>query len=112
MNLKNSLVSGTIILTLSALLSRVIGFFYRIFLSRRFGEEAMGIYQLIVPLMGLTYALCISGIQSAISKQIAENPSKKILYTGLGLSFTLSSLCSLFLVKNTLFIFNLIIYFR
>ena len=83
MNLKNYLVSGTIVLTLSGLLSRVIGFFYRIFLSQRFGEEAMGIYQLIGPLMGLTYALCISGIQSAIAKQIAEKTSKKVLYIGL-----------------------------
>ena len=79
MNLKNSLVSGTIILTLSGLLSRVIGFFYRIFLSQRFGEEAMGIYQLTGPILGLTYALCISGIQSAIAKQIAEKNSKKVI---------------------------------
>ena len=69
MNLKNSLVSGTIILTLSGLLSRVIGFFYRIYLSQHFGEEGMGIYQLTGPILGLTYALCISGIQSAIAKQ-------------------------------------------
>lgn len=100
MNLKNSLVSGTIVLTLSGLLSRVIGFFYRIFLSQRFGEEAMGIYQLIGPLMGLTYALCISGIQSAIAKQIAEKTSKKVLYIGLLISFTLSSFCTVFLLQN------------
>lgn len=100
MNLKNSLVSGTIILTLSGLLSRVIGFFYRIFLSQRFGEEAMGIYQLIGPLMGLTYALCISGIQSAIAKQIAEKTSKKVLYIGMCISFVLSSFCTWFLFEN------------
>lgn len=100
MNLKNSLVSGTIILTLSGLLSRVIGFFYRIFLSQRFGEEAMGIYQLTGPLLGLTYALCISGIQSAIAKQIAEKASKKMLYIGMIISFVLSSLCTVFLLQN------------
>ena len=104
MNLKNSLVSGTIILTLSGLLSRVIGFFYRIFLSQRFGEEAMGIYQLINPLLGLTYALCISGIQSAISKQIAEKASKKVLYIGMTISLALSSLCTLFLLKYASFL--------
>ena len=100
MNLKNSLVSGTIILTLSGLLSRLIGFFYRIFLSQHFGEEAMGIYQLINPLLGLTYALCISGIQSAISKQIAEKASKKVLYIGTFLSLLLASFCGLFLYQN------------
>lgn len=100
MNLKNSLVSGTIILTLAGLISRVIGFFYRIFLSQRFGEEAMGIYQLIGPLIGLTYALCISGIQSAIAKQIAEKTSKKVLYIGMLISFILSLFCTIFLLQN------------
>lgn len=104
MNLKNSLVSGTIILTLSGLLSRVMGFFYRIFLSQRFGEEAMGIYQLIGPLIGLTYALCISGIQSAIAKQIAEKTSKKVLYIGMLISFVLSLLCTVFLLQNASFL--------
>lgn len=103
MNLKNALVSGTIILTLSGLLSRIIGFFYRIFLSQRFGEEGMGIYQLITPLLGLTYALCISGIQSAISKQIAEKTSKKVLYIGICISVTLSTLCAYFLQTNAVF---------
>ena len=103
MNLKNALVSGTIILTLSGLLSRIIGFFYRIFLSQRFGEEGMGIYQLITPLLGLTYALCISGIQSAISKQIAEKTSKKVLYIGMCISVTLSTLCAYFLQTNAVF---------
>lgn len=99
MNLKNSIVSGTIVLTLSGVLSRVIGFFYRIFLSQRFGEEAMGIYQLINPLLMLTYALCISGIQSAIAKQIAAKKSKKVLYIGLVLSLLLSLICTGALLK-------------
>ena len=100
MNLKNSLVSGTIILTLSGLLSRVIGFFYRIYLSQHFGEEGMGIYQLTGPILGLTYALCISGIQSAIAKQIAEKASKKVLYIGLCISLSLSLLCMFFLINK------------
>ena len=100
MNLKNSLVSGTIILTLSGLLSRVIGFFYRIYLSQHFGEEGMGIYQLTGPILGLTYALCISGIQSAIAKQIAEKASKKVLHIGLCISLSLSLLCMFFLINK------------
>ena len=38
---KNTLITGTIILTITGLGSRLIGFFYRIFLSRLFGEENM-----------------------------------------------------------------------
>ena len=44
---KNPLITGTIILTVTGFASRFIGFFYRIFLSRLFGAEGMGIYQLI-----------------------------------------------------------------
>ncbi len=97
MNLKNSIVSGTIILTIAGILSRLIGFFYRIFLSRRFGEEAMGIYQLISPIIMLTYAVCISGIQSAIAKQIAAKKTQKVLYIGLVLSVFLSTACAIVL---------------
>jgi stage V sporulation protein B len=39
----NPLISGTLILTATGLLSRFIGFFYRVFLSRMFGAEGMGI---------------------------------------------------------------------
>ena len=33
-SLKNSLITGTLLLTLAGVLTRIIGFFYRIFLSR------------------------------------------------------------------------------
>lgn len=46
---RHPLIFGTIILTATGLITRVIGFFYRIYLSRLFGEEGMGIYQLLSP---------------------------------------------------------------
>ena len=70
--LKNSLVAGTLLLTLAGSLSRVIGFFYRIFLSRTIGAEGIGIYQLIFPLLALCISLTSSGIQTAVSKFTAE----------------------------------------
>ena len=51
------LVTGTLILTATGLASRLIGFFYRIYLSRLFGEENIGIYQLISPVMALVFSL-------------------------------------------------------
>ncbi|WP_417296885.1 oligosaccharide flippase family protein, partial [Eisenbergiella porci] len=68
---KNTLITGTIILTVTGLASRLIGFFYRIFLSRLFGEENMGIYQLIGPVMALVFSLSAAGLQNAISKFVA-----------------------------------------
>ena len=69
---KNKLITGTLILTAAGFASRFIGFFYRIFLSRMFSAEQMGIYELINPILALCYALCTSGIQNAISKYTAS----------------------------------------
>lgn len=66
------LIVGTLILTATGFLSRIIGFFYRIYLARLFGEEGMGIYQLLNPVLSLAFSLTAAGYQTAISKLVAE----------------------------------------
>jgi len=61
--LRHPLVLGTMILTASGLISRLIGFFYRIYLSRLFGEESMGVYQLISPVISLAFTLIASKLK-------------------------------------------------
>ena len=51
--MKQNFISGTLLLTLTGILSRIIGFYYKIFLSRRIGAEGLGIYQLIFPVFAL-----------------------------------------------------------
>lgn len=104
MSKRNTLIKGTVILTLTGLISRIIGFFYRIFLSHVFGEEGMGIYQLISPVMVLSYSISCSCIQTAISKFVASEPtthdyksSLRVLYTGIFLSCCLSLFCSFYI---------------
>lgn len=65
---KSRILSGALLLTVAGMISRVIGFFYRIFLSRTFGAENIGIYQLIGPVMALAYSLSVAGFQTAISR--------------------------------------------
>lgn len=98
---RNALIKGTILLTVAGFGSRLIGFFYRIFLSRMFGAEGMGIYELMNPVLSLTFALCTSGIQSAISKFVASQPKQPgnrnrlcILLTGMAISCALSLSCA------------------
>ena len=50
---RNPVLSGAIVLTLAGFLSRIIGFFYRIFLSQQIGAEGMGVYQLIFPVFSV-----------------------------------------------------------
>ncbi len=111
MRIRNSLIKGTLVLTLTGLVSRLIGFFYRIFLSHVFGEEGMGIYQLISPVMVLSYSISCSGIQTAISKFVASEPTTKdyktslrVLYTGILLSCALAFPCAIFIYRYSDFL--------
>lgn len=109
--LHHSLVIGTCILTATGLASRMIGFFYRIFLSRLFGEESMGIYQLIGPVLALVFSLSSAGLQNAISKFVAGKTavhdykaSGRFLLVGFSFSLGLSLLCMLFVRHFAAFI--------
>lgn len=97
---RHPLIMGTIILTITGLVSRIIGFFYRIYLSRLFGEEGMGIYQLISPVLSLSFSLTAAGYQTAISKFVAAQTAKEKrtsyqpVFVGLSISLPLSLLCN------------------
>lgn len=108
---KHAILKGTFILTITGLISRMIGFLFRIFLSHHFTEEQIGLYQLIFPLYGLCYSLSTAGIEVAISRSIAKYHAtknlpaqKKILSCGLGLSCLLSVCCTLFLQSQARFL--------
>ena len=118
---KSRILSGALLLTAAGVISRVIGFFYRIFLSRTFGAENIGIYQLIGPVMALAYSVSVAGFQTAISRitatanaediKISDNTAEKhkkngsgagvlrsfnVLAAGMLLSLTLSLAISIF----------------
>ena len=99
--MKNVILRGTLLLTIAGVVSRIMGFFYRIFLANTIGAEGMGIYQLIFPVYSVCFSLCASGIETVISKLTAEKfavgkPSKAlgILKSGFLLTLSLSLLCS------------------
>ena len=96
---KNPIIKGTIILTIASLLSRIIGFLYRIFLSNLIGAKGMGVFQLIFP----------------VSRFVAESKSRKecflVLISSIIMSLSLSFITlgvlyfcaepvSLFIIKN------------
>ena len=109
---KNPLITGTLLMTAAGVLSRIIGFFYRIFLSRTIGAEALGIYQLIGPVFSLCFALTASSIQTSISKFVGdaiggckdslcgEKKARAYLILGLVLSCGLSILTRIFMYFN------------
>ena len=67
-NMKNKMLKGTIILTVAGVITRVIGFLYRIFLANLLGDTKLGIYQMIFPIYGICFTLYASGLQTAVSR--------------------------------------------
>ena len=103
---KNAIIKGTFILTATGFLTRFIGFFFRSFLSHTFGEEQMGLYQLIFPIYALCFSLSSAGIETALARCVAQKISlgkKKeadcILYQALAISLSLS-LVLVFIVRK------------
>lgn len=111
MSAKHALLKGTFILTAAGLATRFMGFFYRIFLSHTFGEEGVGLYQLIFPVYALGFSLTSAGIEIALSRCVArrlasgqKSLTRSLLYTSLILTVTCSCIVTIFLQKNALFI--------
>lgn len=64
-------------LTISNMITGIIGFIYSIVLSRRLGAEGLGLYGLIMPVYGLLLCLTSEGLVTAISKISAVYNQKK-----------------------------------
>ena len=108
---KNTIIKGAFILTLAGFATRFMGFFYRIFLSRTFGEESVGLYQLAFPVYALCFSICAAGIETAIARSTAASRSLKDpvrtkagLYSGFTLAILLSFALMLFVQKEAAFL--------
>lgn len=76
---------------------RLLGFIYRIFLSRNLGSEAIGLYQVALSVVGLIMTLTSSGIPITVSRIMTkhsaenhENLSFSTVTAGIILSLALS----------------------
>lgn len=111
MSAKHKLFRGAAILTAAGFISRIMGFFFRIFLSHAFGEENVGLYQLVFPVYALCLSLGTAGIQTAVSRITAEksalgktNEARNTLTAALGLTLLLSFIEIFVIQKNASFI--------
>ena len=107
--------SGALLLTITGLFCRLLGFYYKIFLSRTIGAKELGLYQLAMPLLAIGIAFASSGFHTAISRYVAKSVSAKngtertYLNIGILLSLAFSALfcipCLLFAPKVAAIIF-------
>ena len=64
---------GAIFLTALSAVSQVLGFFYRVVLSRLVGAEVMGLYQLVMPVYSVIMSLTAVGLTSACSNLTSQH---------------------------------------
>ena len=67
-----SVLTGTVLLTAVGLFSQLVGFVYRIFLSRLIGAETMGLYQLVMPVYSMMMSVTAVGFTVAIATLSAK----------------------------------------
>ncbi|MCL2853864.1 MAG: polysaccharide biosynthesis protein [Defluviitaleaceae bacterium] len=70
------IVAGALILTVAGVITRILGFVYRVYMSNIIGAEGMGLYQLIMPVYSLAWALTCSGFTTTVSKLTAQEKAK------------------------------------
>lgn len=77
---KNTIIKGTLILTLSGILVRALGFLYRIYLAEGLGARNLGVYQMVFPVYGICYTIFAGGIQTSLTRCVAaqREPQQRI----------------------------------
>lgn len=85
-----SLTRSTLLLTAVGLAAQLLGFVYRVVLSRLIGAEVMGLYQLILPVYSIFLSIAVTGLTVGISSLSAGYYAKgnhravrRLLSTGL-----------------------------
>ena len=69
---RSSTLYATLLLTGTGLFGQILGFFYRIALSRLIGAETMGLYQLIMPVYSVLLSIASIGLTTTVSNLTAE----------------------------------------
>ncbi len=73
----DSIIKSTVYLTLAGIITKLLGFAYRVYMSNELGAEGMGLYQLIMPIYFLAWSITCSGITTTISKLTSEAVGKR-----------------------------------
>ncbi|MEG1311186.1 MAG: polysaccharide biosynthesis protein [Romboutsia sp.] len=106
-----NLVQSTIILFISNIIVRVLGFLYKILLSKSIGEAGLGIYHIIFNFLMICLAFTTTGIPTALSclvakrKALNDKHNINILFIStLYIAFFIAFFISIFIALNANFL--------
>ncbi len=112
---KQTFLRGTLVLVGAGFVTKILGFAYRIVLSRMIGDEGMGLFQMAYPILLFTITLTTAGLPVAISKLVSEAEAKgnerqirnllivaTVIVTMTGILFTVLMILLAPVIANTL----------
>ena len=106
-----NLLLATIILSVSNIIVRGLGFIYKIFLSNIIGEQGLGIYHIVFNFLMICIALTTTGIPTALSCLISANNTLKnkketniLFISTLYVSFFIAFFISIFISLHSEFL--------
>lgn len=70
---KSGILQNAAVLTVTSLILRTVGIFFRIYLSGKIGAEGMGLYQLILSVYTLASAFAAAGICTAVTRIVTDS---------------------------------------
>ena len=72
MNEVKSVFKTVSMITIFSVITRIFGFIFRVFLSRKLGAEGLGVYQISASVMGIFMTLVASGLPLVTAKMCAS----------------------------------------
>ena len=75
-NISQKVLTGALTLTVAGVITRVLGFVYRIYMSNLMGAEGMGLFQLIMPVYALAWSISCAGFTTTVSKLTAQERAR------------------------------------
>ena len=100
-----SIFKAVALVTIFSVLTRALGFVFRIFISRKLGAEGLGLFQMATSILGIFMTLISSGLPlttaKLVSKYETSNELKKrnrVVTSALIIALAISVICSLFIL--------------
>ena len=100
-----SIFKAVAVVTIFSVITRTLGFFFRIFLSRKLGAEGIGLYQMATSVLGIFMTLISSGIPLTTAKLVSKYESQndlikrnKVVTSSLVVALCVAILSSVFIL--------------
>lgn len=111
-----SFLKGTIALSLSVIITKILGVAFKVPLSYVLGDEGMGYFNTAYAIYGFFFILCTSGVPKSVMLLISEGRAEKsapptdrsVLKCGLKLFFTIGTIVSLFIIIGASFLSRIV----